>query len=201
MKEIRTSNNVHVFADKSTNVYTTTVDNYNKLLDENVTKAYKIAEENVTDNINEELQSISNKLGISNRIDIMGQRNSYISLKDHKENFQSNPKFRLINPSKTELGKVSKVVLDEINNSIRDSTKVNQWKNSHSVIEWFNSLENKSNCMFLTFDIVEFYPSITQELLEKVIKWAKTITTITDEQESIYTMLANHSFSTATLPG
>ncbi len=39
--------------------------------------------------------------------------------------------------------------------------------------------------MFLTFDIVEFYPSITQELLEKVIKWAKTITTITDEQESI----------------
>ncbi len=75
--------------------------------------------------------------------------------------------------------------MDEINNSIRDSTKVNQWKNSHSVIEWFNSLENKSNCIFLTFDIVEFYPSITQELLEKVIKWAKTITTITDEQESI----------------
>ncbi len=105
MKEIRISNNVHVFADKSTNVYTTTVDNYNKLLHENVTKAYKIAEENVTDNINEELQSISNKLGISNRIDIMGQRNSYITLKDHKENFQSNPKFRLINSSKTELGK------------------------------------------------------------------------------------------------
>ena len=29
MKNIRTSNNVHVFADKSTNVYTTSVDNYN----------------------------------------------------------------------------------------------------------------------------------------------------------------------------
>ena len=40
MKNIRTSNNVHVFADKSTNVYTTSVDNYNKLLQENVTKTY-----------------------------------------------------------------------------------------------------------------------------------------------------------------
>jgi predicted membrane-bound spermidine synthase len=42
-----------------------------------------------------------------------------------------------------------------------------------------------TNYIFLTFDIVEFYPSITQDLLEKVIRWAKTMTTITDEQESI----------------
>ena len=96
----------------------------------------------------------------------MAQRNSYITLKDHKENFQSNPKFHLINPAKTELGKISKVVLDDINNRIRNYIKVNQWKNSHSVIDWFNSMEDKSNCMFLTFDIVEFYPSITHELLE-----------------------------------
>ena len=103
------------------------------------------------------------------------------------ENFQSNPKFRLINPAITELGKVSKVVLDDINNRIRNIINVNQWNNSNSVIEWFNSLENKSNCIFLSFDIVEFYPSITQDLdlLEKVIQWAKTITTITDEQETI----------------
>ena len=32
--------------------------------------------------------------------------------------------------------------------------------------EWFNSLENKSSCIFLAFDIVEFYPSITQKLFE-----------------------------------
>ena len=69
--------------------------------------------------------SISSKLGIGNRIDVMAQRNSYITLKDHKENFESNPKFRLINPSKTELGKVSKVVLDEINDNIRNCFQVN----------------------------------------------------------------------------
>ena len=115
----------------------------------------------------------------------MAQGNPYITLKDHKENFQSNPKFRQINPAKTELGKVSNVVLDNINNRIRNIINVNQWKNSNSVIEWFSSLKNKSNCIFLSFDIVEFYQSITQDLLEKVIQWAKTITTITEEQETI----------------
>ena len=185
IKTIRASKNVHVFADKSTNVYATSVDNYKKLLHENATKTYKIAEENITDGLNEELQTIKNKLGISNKIDIMAQRNSYITLKDHKESFQTNPKFRLINPTKTELGKVSKAVLDDVNTRIRNSINVNQWKNSYSVTEWFNSLENKLNCRFLSFDIIEFYPSITQELLETVLQWASTITTITDKKEAI----------------
>ena len=59
IKEMRKWNSVyHMFADKSTNVYVTTLDDCNELLHENVTKTYKISEENVTDNINEELQSI-----------------------------------------------------------------------------------------------------------------------------------------------
>ena len=57
---------------------------------------------------------------MSSKIDIIAQRNSYITLQDHKGNFRANPKFRLINPAKTELGKVSKVVLDDINNRIRN---------------------------------------------------------------------------------
>ena len=34
-------------------------------------------------------------------------------------------------------------------------------------------------------DIVKIFPSINQKLLEKVIPWAETTTTKTDEQESI----------------
>ena len=34
-------------------------------------------------------------------------------------------------------------------------------------------------------DIAEFYPSITEELLDKAICWARTITPITDQQEKI----------------
>ncbi len=35
----------------------------------------------------------------------------FISLKDHKENFENNPKCRLINPAKSESGKLSKIIL------------------------------------------------------------------------------------------
>jgi hypothetical protein len=46
-----------VYADKSTNVYETSPDNYNKLLMENITKTYKHGNENVTDDINDELRN------------------------------------------------------------------------------------------------------------------------------------------------
>ena len=36
---------------------------------------------------------------------------AYITLKDHKENFRNNTKCRLINPSKSEVGLVSKSYL------------------------------------------------------------------------------------------
>jgi hypothetical protein len=87
----------------------------------------------------------------------------------HKENFTSNLKCCLINPAKSELGKVTKVILDSINDTIRTVTKVNQWKNSLSVIEWFKNIPNKSSHAFVSSDIVEFYPSISEELLDKAI--------------------------------
>ena len=49
-------------------------------------------------------------------------------VKDHKENFQNNPKSRLINPAKNNLGLVSKQILDRIDNNIRSKMKLNQWK-------------------------------------------------------------------------
>jgi hypothetical protein len=87
----------------------------------------------------------------------MAERNAYVTLKDHKENFQNDPKFRLNNPAKSELGKGSKVILDNINNRIKSSINVNKWKNSYSVFDLFKSVNNKPNHMFLSFDIVDFY--------------------------------------------
>lgn len=95
----------------------------------------------------------------------MAQRNVYITVKDHKENFLSNLKCRLINPSKSELDKVSKVILDNINSKLRSILHLNQWKNSESVIDWFENITDKPNHTFLSFDNVEYYPSITEDLL------------------------------------
>ena len=48
------------------------------------------------------------------------ERPTFISLKDHKENFKHNIKCGLINPSKDEIGIVSKKFLEEINNKLNN---------------------------------------------------------------------------------
>ena len=50
----------------------------------------------------------------------------YITLKDHKENFRNNTKCRLINPSKSEVGRVSKKYLNDIIADVSRKTEVNQ---------------------------------------------------------------------------
>ena len=90
-----------------------------------------------------------------------------------KDNFQSSLHCRLINLSKSELGKVSKSILENINQHLVKLLHVNQWKHSTSVIEWFRNIENKKNCNFIKFDIREYYPSITETILDKALLFAK----------------------------
>ena len=52
------------------------------------------------------------KIGLVDRIEQFVEREAYVTLKDHKENFLNNPKCRLINPSKSKMGKVSKKYLE-----------------------------------------------------------------------------------------
>ena len=60
-----------------------------------------------------------------------------------------------------------------MNVSIRCKGDVNQWRSTKEVIRWFNNLEDKKQLSYLTFDIVDFYPSITDNLLTKTLKWAQ----------------------------
>ena len=64
------------------------------------------------DDINEELKDFTISVGIANRINVMIQTDLFITLKDHDDNFDTEPNCRLINPAKSYLGKVSKVILD-----------------------------------------------------------------------------------------
>ena len=43
-----------------------------------------------------------------------GKQNCFITLKDHKLNFQNNPTVRLLNKAKNEPGRISKSILDKI---------------------------------------------------------------------------------------
>ena len=88
-------------------------------------------------------------------------------MKDHKPNFSSNRKCRLINPAKSEIGKISKYFLQQLNSKVRDLSSVNQWPETSTVINWFKNVKNKKKCIFMQFYIEEFYPLILKELLLK----------------------------------
>ena len=99
----------------------------------------------------------------------MKKREAFISLKDHKKNFENNPKCRLINPAKSDAGKISKLILDKVNTQLRTILNVNQWRNTQNVIEWFGNIEQKFRHSFISFDIVDCYPSISENLLDQAL--------------------------------
>ena len=48
----------------------------------------------------------------------MERKPAYITLKDNKENSNINPKCHLINSAKNELGKVAKIIVENINKTV-----------------------------------------------------------------------------------
>ena len=115
----------------------------------------------------------------------MQETEAFITIKDHKEGFPHSLSFRLINPSKTDIGKISKCILDSINKNIIQKSKVNQWHNTSEVISWFKNIKNKNKTSFINFDVESFYPSISIELFNDAINYAKSMTNIDDDQLAI----------------
>ncbi|XP_044180078.1 uncharacterized protein LOC122961531 [Acropora millepora] len=169
---VKNENRLFVKADKSTNFYKLDAHEYNRLLNDNVTKTYRKADTKQISDINDEARSISTALHIGDRVESLAMNDAFITLKDHKDNFANRPICRLINPSKTEVGRISKQILEEINRELVIATKVNQWKNTSSVVQWYKQLQNKRNSTFICFDVVEFYPSISEALLNRALDFA-----------------------------
>ena len=184
-KRIENESKLLIAADKTTNFYKLEPSTYNNLLEQNITKSYKKAQHTATQTIHSIDKSIATKLGIDDRVDITANKDAFITLKDHKPNFANKPTCRLINPTKSEIDKISKVILDRINDKITTKTNINQWKNTSSVIEWFKKIENKQQHNFICFDIVEFYPSISQKLLNKALDFASAYDDITNDERDI----------------
>ena len=128
---------------------------------------------------------MAEKLSIDDRIEKMEETEAYITVKDHKEGFPHKLSFRLINPSKSDIGKISKKLLDKINKILIRNSKVNQWKNITTVIDWFKNVTNKKQCSFIQFDLENFYPSLSLNLFNEAIQYATTIMEISDSDKAI----------------
>ena len=161
-------------ADKTTNYYEMNTSAYNKLIKENVTKTYKKSSGKVVEKLNTQSAKIAEHLKLGDRIEKLAEKEAFLTLKDHKPTFHDHPTCRLINPSKSEIGVISKSILDDINTTIINKTKINLWKNTSSVLKWFNGLQQKESLSFICFDVCDFYPSITEKLLRKALDFANS---------------------------
>ena len=121
---------------------------------------YKPAPTQTYEDINREGQLIDQTLEIDEKIECMAKREAYVTLKDHKANFTSTLPCRLINPAKSEVGIVSKSILDNILTSIQQKRQLNLWKSISAVTDWFTRTQRKQQCTFVLFDIVDLILSI-----------------------------------------
>ena len=182
---INSGNKMLVPADKWCNMYKLEKDVYDKLLTENMTKIYKKSSRTKVNKINYNAKRIAEDLSLEDCVEKIYENEAYITIKDHKKNFPNKISCRLINPSKSDIGRISKQILDKINLKLTSDTKVNQWKNSISVIEWFNNIWNKDQHRFVVFDLESFCSSISEDLFNEALIFAKIKVDITNQEMSI----------------
>ena len=181
-QKIRASAEIIIQADKTGNFYQVSPSVYRKSLANNITKDYKKVEMFELEKINQEAASIAKKMRIDDRVDGMGLNQGFITVKDHKPNFPNRLDCRLINPCKSQIGRISKKILEDINTRVRDSSMVCQWRSTEEVVKWFIALKNKKKLCFVQCDIEAFYPSISRDLLMKAIYYAKGVTMIGEDE-------------------
>ena len=103
---MKASNKTLTFADETVNIYRLTKEEYDKIQDYSTTTSYKKASNNIKKKIRFARMQVLRENKVLKRMQINGENNCFISLKDHKENSQNNASVRLINPAKSGLGKM-----------------------------------------------------------------------------------------------
>ena len=125
LKGIRSSKKVLTAADKTSDMYRLSKDHYSNLLKNAITSKYKKTDKRTATNINKEGIKHTREANVTDRIKINDTSSSFITLKDHKENFLNRPTIKLLNPAKNEIGRISKHILQNINKTLSEEIKVN----------------------------------------------------------------------------
>ena len=185
LNTLKNSSKITVKGDKSRKLYQVDKDSYVKDMTDKITSNYKKGNRAQVEKVNQEAAKIAKKLDLDDRIDALQEGESFISYKDHKPHFPARKEARLLNPSKTNVGAISKHFLDKINVNLRQKTGLNQWKSTNDCIKWFENIPNKREFKFCKLDIQQFYPCIGQNLLKDSITWARNYVQISREEEDI----------------
>ena len=183
--EIKEEPKLIIPADKTSNFYKITPKEHNDMRKKDVEKNFKREKKNTVEKTKKEHLKIVTKLDLDDRIFETSKLECFVKLKDHKSNFREAPTVRTLNPSKPELGKISKQILEEKIHVIRQKSGLNQWQNTKAAIKWFKEIKNKKRAKFIVFDVEQFYPSIDEELLQKAVKWGTNFVKFEKEETDI----------------
>ena len=105
---------------KTSNNYLVPPEKYEEFVNKEIHKSYKKATTEEVNNVNSEHATTAVELDIDDWIFKTAPRDSFITLKDHKTDFTTNPKVRLINPTKGELGRVTMKIVYNIVKQVRE---------------------------------------------------------------------------------
>ena len=162
IKKINNDNHLFIPADKTSDFYKLSKDQYEGLINKSIHKKYKKSSEATVREVTKEDRRIATKLELSDRIDVTAKREAFITLKDHKPNFRNKPTCTLINLCKPELGKVSKQLVEKIVYDVKTVTNIKHLKSTNDVVNWFHSIENKANtCSYPLISAISIPPSPT----------------------------------------
>ena len=135
LKAIKNENKVYVNADKTRNLYGIEPEAHEKLLLDTITDKYRKCTPKEVADVNREAKNIVSDIGLSDRVQVLTEDPAFITIKDHKPHFPRKIQCRLLNPSKSHLGKISKHYIQEINDEIRNKCMLNQWRSTAVVVE------------------------------------------------------------------
>ncbi|XP_063692277.1 uncharacterized protein LOC134824333 [Bolinopsis microptera] len=178
---IKSSTTALIPTDKTSQHYRIPIDEYQRLIESSITAEYRKAPAGTAEHIENKAASIAARLDLKGRMQRFETSQAFVLLKDHKPNFATNLPCRLINPAKSDVGRVSKKILEKFTAQLRTSSSVNQWRSTGEVISWFETNCTPGHVQFLQFDIESFYPSISENLLDRALQFAQEHINISEE--------------------
>ena len=91
IKLIKDSHKTMTFADKTSNMYRLTKEQYDQLIMNSITSTYRKANSNIKKQINKAGKNLMRDKEVIKRTETKKEGNSFMTIKDHKENLDNHP--------------------------------------------------------------------------------------------------------------
>ena len=111
-------NKIVRFVGKTAVLYRLIKEKHVKLLYFAVKSKYGKVANKMKDKINNEGKRTLKYKEVVKRLQINDDSNCFITMKDHKKNFENKPSLRLINPAKNQIERISKAILHKIKSQL-----------------------------------------------------------------------------------